>query len=459
MKKRLLVLPLLAGLALCGCDLFNKKDDEEGDTWIVEPVFTSGTKEEINAALVAINNKSVCTNKAGGDLFPTSTNINFDGNKEDYVKVANKVKVGNYTVELTWSFDNSQSTFDSLVHVDETSDICYIKYPGVGGQQGTFTWSLTKIVCGSAVSTETKSNYTAKVNAPTAIFHKTTLAALYDVEESGPYNYTVDGKTYSYDSINKNIDYENKKPTDNSYSPYWKSELLSSDGTYTDYYVEISGKVIYKAPDGDWGLLADGEHVIELFTGSARDLKDEIYPELANEYVTVKGKIQTYYGNWQLAQIVSIRKLENHSAIAEPANFAALDGATLTAGKVSKAVTGDELAANRVYKQWNSNIEMNSLRQVTGVITGDKVAGKNGRFTFEITVGSEKMEIQYDYHVDDKAGAIANALNGAYKKGDTITIKGTIRYQQTDEKAYITIDGDGGNWSLVPFATSHIVKA
>ena len=44
MKKRLLVLPILAGLALCGCDLFKKKEADR--EWDIVPEFASGTEAE-----------------------------------------------------------------------------------------------------------------------------------------------------------------------------------------------------------------------------------------------------------------------------------------------------------------------------------------------------------------------------------------------------------------------------
>ena len=460
MKKGLILLPLLAGLALGGCSLFNKSDD----AWVVVPEIKGGSKAEKNAILRAVNDLSPCVNTTGSaTLFPTATNISFDGDEQDAVRVLNRVQVDDLTVELTWDFP-AQSTYDGKVAVDDNTDIHYIKYPGVGGEAGTFNWSLSKIVCGKAVSTKTNCDYTAKVMPLTREFKKMTLPEIYSVTDDGAdHSYTVDEKIYHYESISNIINYDYKNAQ--GYSPWWKTGL-PDDSEKNYIFAEVTGKVVFLSEDGNWGLLANGDHVIEIYSGNTFSLKASEFPELKSEYVTIKGEVSHYYGNFQFSYIKSIRaaSAEDKAKIVEPNlnNFNELTEAKLASSKLVAVQKEANVKKNYVYKQFSKDFEHNGLVSVTGTITGDKVNGSSGRFTFELTVAEGyKVEIQYDYHTDKDSQVVKNALLAKYVKNATVTIKGTLRVTHGVDKTLVPVDADtlsgtGVNLSIVPFAASHI---
>ena len=213
MKKGLLILPLIAGMAFAsGCDLFKKKSSTDDDAWIFVPEIEGGSDAEKHAILRAVNDMSVCINKNGGDLFPTATNITFTEDDQDYIKVANKVVVDDLTVNLTWDFKTTQATFDAKVAVNDTTDIVYIKYPGKSGSQGTFEWSISEITCGKAKSTKTNANYTAKVMPATIAYKTMTIAEILAVSDE-PATFTVDEVAHTFESTSGIINYESKNST------------------------------------------------------------------------------------------------------------------------------------------------------------------------------------------------------------------------------------------------------
>ena len=463
MKKRFVILPVLASLALGGCSLFGGDED-----WMVKPEITGGSKAEKTAIYRALNELNACQarkNDAYADLFPTAKNIAFSGDDNDFLRVANKVNVDDkYLVEITWDFKESQATFDAKVAADDEGNttIVYLKYPEIGGEEGVFEWSITKITCGKAVSEKTNCDYSGKVLPRKIPYVKKTIAELYEMDESAGQTFTIDKdtdkeKTYSFDSTSPYLNYL-AKDSKGKYSPYW-----NPDHEFTYYYVEVSGKVVYLSPDGNWGLLADGDHMIEIYSGSALDLNKGGYPEILSDWVTVRGELGSYYGNFQFSFINSVRKCEQGTMTVPSKNFAALSEANLNSARLSYAgsITGTD-PWKKSYKQFNSIIEFNSLREVQGTV-GKRVEGSNGRFTINLTVGGETLIVAYDYHTDDKANpAIKDALEGGYAIGKTLKIKGTMRYNNVSaEKSPVAIDTTnlrdaGGHWEIVPFEASHV---
>lgn len=453
MKKKLLVLPALAAVcaSLTGCDfidkIFNKnKEDDKPvveDDWDVVPEFSSGTDAEKNAVLDAINNKSVCVNTAGSDLFPGNGNITFYGDDEDYVMISKKVIVDSYTVNITWSIDETQATFDKKVSVDDYHDIIYIKYPEIGAAAGTFKWSISKIECGSAVSTKANSDYSAKIVAPTIYYRPMTFEQIY-ANHSEDKTVEVGGKSYTYHSWNENINYEaiNKS---NQYSPWWITGL-ADDAENNYIYAEIKGKVIFLSPDGNWGLLANGDKVVEIYSGSELNLKESSFPELANKYVAIKCEVTHYYGNIQCSYIKSIRAIEA-SEVTEP--DMQYQNLTETVLKSIEIKTGE-------YKQFSAEVIQNDLVSVTGTVVANSKAVSGNRFTFDVAVGACKVTIAYDYHADGSDKAVSNALNAAYSKGGQVTIKGTYRFNHGAEKTIVKTDGAGGQLTIAPYQASQI---
>lgn len=456
MKKRLLILSsLLAVGGLSGCDLFGGGGDINEDDWLVVPEFDSGKKAEKLAILEAINNRSVCIDRSGNDFFPTDANIVLEEDNGDYISVATKVVVDKYTVELTWDFNESQATFAKKT-ANEKGYLVNIKYPGFGYPDSTFTWSLTKIVCGSAVSTNTKSNYSATVKAASVSYTPMTLADIYK-NHSEDKTVSIDGKSYTYHSWNELVNYEAKNTK--GYSPWWNTGRPSdSDNNYI--YAEISGKVLFLSDDGNWGLLADGDRIMEIYSGNQLDLNSRKYPDLVvGNYVTIRGEVNHYYGNFQFSYINSITACDK-SKVTEPSgNFKALTASLLSsielkAGSIKADNSNVEVTPQ--YKQFPVELLHNDLVTVTGKVVSNRKDGGSGRFTFYVEVGGHLVQIAYDYHTDKNDSRVGNALKQVISLGSTVTIKGTYRFNHGADKTLVPTTCAGGEITVVPFEVSHI---
>lgn len=447
MKRKLLVLPALAAVcaSLTGCDFIDKIFGKgiNTDDYDVVPEFSSGSSEEKIAILDAINNKSVCVNTTGNDLFPGNGNITFYGDDEDYVMISKKVIVDSYTVNITWDIDTTQATFDKRVTVDDYHDIIYIKYPEIGAADGTLKWSISKLECGSAVSTKANSEYTAKIVAPTIYYRPMTFDDIY-ANHSEDKTVTVGGTSYTYHSWNGNINYEaiNKS---NQYSPWWITGL-PDDAADNYIYATIKGKVIFLSPDGNWGLVANGDKVVEIYSGNQLNLKESSFPDLKNKYVEIKCEVTHYYGNIQCSYITSIRAIDASEVTEPDMKYQNLTESVLKSIELS---TGE-------YKQFSEEVIQNDLVSVTGTVVANSKAASGNRFTFDVMVGACKVTIAYDYHVDGSDKAVSNALNAAYNKGGSITIKGTYRFNHGQEKTIVKTDGSGGQLTIAPFEASQI---
>ena len=465
MKKRFIILPILAALSLAGCDLFNKKDSGgDGDgggkqpaaEWDINPEFLSGTEEEKNAILRAVNDMSPCVNKVGTDIFPDKT-YSLSEDDGDYIKLTTVQKVGSLFVNYTWNVPD-QISVEAFSDSDESHKIIEVSYPGFGNPNRELKWSLDKIECGSAV-TGKAAEWKVTVTAESHPHEVMTIAQINKVTD-GTYTSSVNGKKTPsrYDLVNY----------DDEQSNYF---IPNADDPNPDYrYVRVKGKVIYYAPDGNWLLIADGDQVMEVYAGSAYNLVPKEYPAISKEYVEVFGNLSQYKGNIQIGFVTKILALSEtqKSEITEPTmSFASItsdfitNNLELNASEFPKAdYPGQKIAVDGF---------ANSLGQITGTIDtasikdGDGAAATAtsvkaaGRFTFDVSLtGGKKVTVAYDYHTD-KTGSVGifSALQAKLKTGGSITVKGTMRYNGNDTAPFDAA-GNAGTWNVVPFAPAHI---
>lgn len=459
MKKRLLFLPLIAAFALTGCDLFGgKKDSTDGDgsqtsKWDIECEFASGTEEEKNAILKAVNQLSICATGSVSSVFP-DIELRLTEEKNDYIKLTKQQAVGSLTVNLEWSVDKSQATFKSMDDTDGNHYMIQLNYPGFGNPDTEFKWSLGKATCGSAVTSDTKCAYKATLVGAIHKIHEVSIGELYQFTETSQ---TFDGHTFP--STSHLFDYTNSDG--GAYSIWWNTEAAPNTPD-NFYYVKVAGKLVYMSPDGDWGLLADGDHIIEIYSGSGKDLKPEYFPGLKddNVYVKVAGNMGTHYGNLQLGYITAIEKLTD-------AEIAALH-APGTFNEVSASVyhTNHD-------KQFAAALEPNSLKKMSGTLIAGSAEGEGltkagKRFSFKIQVGEETLTVAYDYHVDNASNgpvrqkllALANEAgteDAPGTGGKSLTVSGTLRFCGCAEKTLIELESPAYDWQLVPYEVAHIV--
>jgi len=471
MKKSRLLLVGLASVCLTGCSFLNfGKDKKEEDKpanqsqYEYNPTIVGGTADEQKAILEVLNNKPIC-NQSGSntsEIFP-ETKPNLSEDNGDGIKLTLKQVYNDKTVNLTWDVDTTQTYYGNRLNSDDSHDIIEINYQHYGVADGEFKWSLKKLVCGDAVADNVGIVYTAVCKNEEYYHEDKTIAELYAITDQEK---TVDagGTEHKFASTFDIVDYEYTEGK--TYSPYFKTNNPDAKEKQY-YYVNVVGKVIYTAPDGNWGLLADGDNVLEFYTGAGKALTTANFPNLAKKYVKISGNMGQYCGNVQLGFITQIKEAKA-SDITEPT----MTYAELTEQKLaSLKVTG--YTAEKQAVMMDGACLSGALKTVTGTLVADSIKVKNGdkmeaatvdtiasgkRITFQLSVGAETMTVAYDYHTD-KSGSngLYNALKTALQKGAgaTITVKGTMRYSGNDSAPFIT-EGNNGVWNIVPFDATHI---
>ena len=474
MKKSRFLVAAVAAFTLASCSIedlmFWQSTKLPEGNWDFTVPIRGGSEEEKIAILDTINNKPIANQngKASTELYPASyygeTLPTLNEDDGDGIKLTTKQIQGEKTVELTWTIDESQLYFGGRLKSDDAHDIVDIAYQGYGAPDGQFTFVLSKIVCGRAVSKNADLVYKVNVKAEEFRHDNATLADIYKINSEKLVvkneNEVVINKWESTFDI---VDYTYDKNA-SSYSPYFKTN--NPEATEKQYlYYNVPGKVIYTAPDGNWGLLADGKNVLEFYAGSGTALNEKNWPNLANKYVKISGNMGQYCGNVQLGFVTKILSLKDteKAKIAEPdLSYRQLNETFLASLKVE-----GYSCEQQAVKLSDGSCLSNSLAQVTGTyVEGSLKKGEDAatvsdlasgaRATFELKVGEQKITVAYDYHTDrNGTNGTFNALKAALTKGGQMTVKGTMRYSGNNSGPFIS-EGNNGVWNIVPFAPDHI---
>ena len=329
MKKTRLVVVALAATMCASCSIqdlmFWKKTkaDEQvpTGTYEIQPEVKGGSLDEKKAIYETINNMPICTRngKTSTDILPENQPT-FSEDDGDGIKITTKQVIREHNVLLNWDIDQTQTYFGGILHSDEAHDIIEIAYQGYGKEEGTLTWKLGKLTCGEAVCEDANVVYNAKVKNEEFKHENKTLTELYKITHEElivkDSNDVLKNKWPStFDLINYTYDEDAS-----SYSPYWPTNNPQAEKNKQYFYVNVPGKVIYKAPDGNWALLSDGKNVLELYAGSGTALNDKNWPNLATEYVKVSGNMSQYCGNMQLGFVTKILALKDSekATVTEP---------------------------------------------------------------------------------------------------------------------------------------------
>ena len=477
MKKTRLILTAVACLSLAGCSMDDlmfwkqKKEEEQGQNeeesqkkkWELEPEIIGGSEEAKTAILDALNNKPICNqtgSKTDEIYYDVEKTLNED--EGDGVKLTTSQVSGGKTVAITWSIDETQTYFGKLLHADEAHDLIQVNYQGYGVADGKLSWTLVKMVCEDAVA-NINLKYTVTTHNEEYLHEDMRIAQIYSITDEEK-TVTVGGTEHKFASTFDLVDYEDKGGT---YSPYFKTNNPDAKEKQY-YYVNVPGKVLYTAPDGNWGLLADGKNVLEFYAGSsARPFIETVWPDLTEKYVKISGNLGQYTGNVQLTYVTKINALTEaeKAEIGEPeVTFRDLDETLLASLKVDGYT-----AQKQAVLLSDGSCLSNSLGQVTGTLkAGSLKNSKNAavsnidnmksseRYTFVLEVGAEEMTVAYDYHTDkDGSVGVMAALKTALKAGGEMTIKGTVRYAGNNNLPFIT-EGNNGVWNIVPYLPAHI---
>ena len=477
-KNKLLYLFPIAGLLLSGCSIEDlmfwkgkaeeetpqkeeeKKQEGEGegeeDPYRLHPEITGGSEDEQTAILEVLNNKPIAARFGGqtGTIFDDQvTEL-----KEDMgtsIKLTLTQLYKGKTVAIEWTMDESQEYFGKRHYSDEAHDLIEIDYKGKGVADGQFKWKIAKMTCGEAVANP-NIEFNAKI--VNSVYHRDD-AVIADINKvTDEEKIVVAGNaTHKFASTFDIIDYEYDPDSKYAYSPYFRTNNPDAEEGRFLYY-NVNAKVVYTAPDGNWGLVGDGNQFLEIYAGAGTPLVQKNYPNLANGSVQVIGNMSQYCGNIQLGFIYRIKAIDG-AGIADP---------VLTYPALSESdIAGFKVAGYGAQKQAIDGFS-NSLRSVTGTLIpgsikkdGESVEAsalsKSSRFTFELQVGEEKMKVAYDYHTDkDGSQGLFSALQTKLAAGGEMTIKGTMRYEGDNDLKFITEGNDNAVWTVVPFLADHV---
>ena len=461
-KNKLFYLFPLAALVLSGCsleDLMFWKQKNPGN-YKISPQIDGGTTEEKEAILNVINSKPIC-NKSGNavtEILPDVTPTLKEDDGDDIMLTTRQIAKNKKYVDITWSVPEAQAYYSKVSDLDEVHKLLEINYQHFGVPAGELTWNISKLVCGGAVCNNPKEmTYKATIMNEEYRHDDTTIAAINKVTDQ---ELVVDagGTSHKFASTFDIVDYTYHENKD--YSPYFLTNNPEAEQKQYLYY-NVPGKVIYTAPDGNWGLLGDGNQVLEFYIGAGKALTVNNWPNLAKEYIVMSGNMGQYCGNIQFGFMTKIKEApaDKKAHIEEPLlTYPVLTELDIASWKV-EGYTAEKQAIDGF---------SGSLHTVTGTLIEGSILDKKGeevtdidnmvnnRFTFKLQVGEQVMTVAYDYHTD-KEGAVGlfNNIKTALKKGGQMTVKGTMRYSGNDDACFIT-EGNNGVWNIVPFLPEHI---
>lgn len=397
------------------------------------------TSHDVDAENRAIRKASVQTlatvSRTTDLIVGLQTDIGHDGTgfyNNDYLYLTTSQTVidsetdEKYIVDVEWLYDKTDSFVKEEAAVDETHHTIRFNYSKTETHVFNFKGRLT---CGEGTPVEQE--YSVNLLDKNLEFMSLTLAQIYELNDTNNGFKLVDPKTGYYIGNNKDVEVAGK--------------------TFNYLCFETTGKVIYTSPDANWGIIADGNYYLELFSGSGLNIDAKHFPALTlGNVVTVRAELSSYYGNAQCSYIFDIEN-GDPNAITEPNLYENMPGSEFDGKKYFEAAH-----------------LMNACRSVNAVFKGefkdkdgkdttvDKlVAGK--RWTFKVEVDGKELEVAYDYHVDryDDQGVFQafHAKLSSLNVGDTFNLKGTVRFKGDVEKTYLNIKG---YWTIVPFLADHM---
>ena len=469
-----------ASMALASCEMpWSKKGGTDEAEYDLNPTIEGGSAEEKKAILEVLNTKPICmlNGTSPTEIFPES-HPNLMEDNGDNVKLTVKQVYKDKTVDITWSLNEEQEYFDKWLKPTSDPNHWFIQVDykgydyGKAHGDGALTWKIDKMECGEAKTSGNVVSYNATVKNEQYYHDEVSIADCYAFKDQ-VYEVTYGETNYRFPSTFDLVDYsEAKVDSKGKLQPYYKTN--NPEATEKQYYyVNVTGKVIYLAADGNFGLIADGDNVMEIYAGSGTALKESNWPNLkVGNVVKVVGNLGQFCGNVQLGFITKILEgdASKITAPTDPLTFRAMTEAKI--GELVKEGFTDHTQALKV-----DGVHMEgSLRSVTGTLVpgsikwcdGDadvaaswKDTDVNGikstkRFAFKMQVGTKQYKVGFDYHtVRNASTALFDALKTALSSGSTFTVKGFSRYFGSNSEPFHQ-EGNGGVWEIIPFDASHV---
>lgn len=460
-KSKLLVTSLLSAgvLALAGCSFLSGltggktkeevvgNDEPAAAITTVNPVddkgkikveFEGGTSSDQTKITRLLNGSAVTAN--GADQLPGK---NLDISCTSNAPMALSLNTNYNGIQLKWKIDKTQPAFNNVRKVTDERALLEFNFPKKGEEARTFKMSL--------VGAETNG---CKMKAGQALEYTFNILPL--------------DKNYESLSIAKITNVTNGKFDQIDYnqtSPYFYGNDPEAEDGHGYHYVETYGEVVYLSPDGNWGLIQDGDNILEIYAGaSTRSFTQANWTHLeVGKKLAFMGNLSQYKGNIQLGFVTGVYELPQGVTVANATkHYSELKEADLAA-----------MASGAYHVQATPNM-MNSLRYVVGKIVpnswkdgnGNKISAfdSGSRACFDVQVGNQQITVAYDYHTtgghnpidSDYANGIRKMFNDAFGKYDTTyRFVGTMRYN-TNAKNVFSKEGGTGKFEICPFETNHI---
>lgn len=474
MKLSKLLFVSFASLAIAGCDMpWSKKEEPKAKEYELNPTITGGSEEEKTAILEVLNTKPICE-KMG----QSTSEIFYDANptlledEGDTVRLTNSYTYKGKEVKIDWNIP-TQEYFKEILQptTDSAHKFIEINYKGYGHDElGALNWSIAKLTCGEAVAANPEVSYSVKIQNEKIKHENVTIADCYAFTE-GLKEVKVGEETYKWPATFDLIDYDQKNDAGIPNPYFIRNDTTNPDAKY--YYVNVKGKVIYLAPDGKFGLMANGEDVLQIYAGSGTLLLESNFPHLGlGKYVSVSGNLSQYCGNVQLAFVTKIQPTTSEDII-EPSEAYH----EITKDQIASFATFEDHAQKQAFMLDGAHM-YNSLRKVTGTVdkstlkmctgkaenasdwkTATSMSDKSKRYMFDIKVGTGSdqatFSVYFDKHVAVGAGAsVFTKLANAFNSG-TVTVEGFATYFGQDSNPFTLYKnysplGSLGHWTIVP---------
>ena len=344
-----------------------------------------------------------------------------EGDNNDYVQLTIKqsapVDGEKFEVDIEWTYAGFES--DVLryrtIDGDEYHKNLEFNFPNVGAPDKVIEVVGTPSIGGKKGDAV---KYSFNLKAMKLEFPEWSIAEIYKIKGDGSMFTHISDPVKGYFESNQNPDV----------TPYC--------------YVKTYGEVIYLAPDGNWGLLADGDKFIELYAGSAYNLNTKTYADLKlNEKVYVYGEPTHYQGNIQIGYISKVEKMSDPQKVQGVTDAKAINGSYLsTTGQICQ--------------------DMNRLVSLRGTFKSKAMPSTDSaRGTFVVAVDGVELEIAYDYHTSKEGSStlyeeIMTIVNGAVKDTTMINVKGTLRWVNTGGDIF----GGAGHWTVAPYVAGHVTQ-
>ena len=425
MRKSLKIFALaLAAVALVGCNSRGGGDTTGGGQTSGGQTTSYGSEVEKAAIDRVMGGNVAAVNNETAIIAGQVSQLDADNNDNVTVITKQLVNVNGTKVEVhvDWTYEDNSvvDLFHTLEGQEEYNKVFEFNYPAKGGEAVEFKFKGTA-KCGATTADPVE--FAVSLQPTKYVYPDYRLAEILKVKSDGScFEHVTDAA-----------------------KGYWESNNQDADTPYM--YITTFGKVVYLSPDGNWGLIAEGDLFLEIYAGSGRKLGSKYYPGLAvGNWVSVRGEPSNYKGNVQLGYISKVKQVEKGSMAEPNMNYRTVDEAYLTG-----------------YNQFNG--DMNALFSVTGVYAGNAKPAVDSmnvgaRATFDLTVGSKTFTIAYDYHTCKDSDVtlfdeMVAVLKGATAGSTRLTIKGTLRFVANGSNAFT----NDGTCQLTPFLAGHVVAA